>query len=446
MVGVVLLLASCTSTTEGLCEADGDCLAGLSCKEGVCVGCGGDGECNSWEACTTDRRCELRAGRCVKNSHCEKWETCGADNTCVLAANACASAADCKAHETCDETQRLCLLQDGRCNTSADCESGYLWAATCGGDNRCHSEPVSGNDVLIWGTLSEGACYRDAISSVLNPTRVQVGFGCGVGSPDATVSPNGRIYYVDDDMDPARIRIFVPDGFPTKDGKRVYPDDGSKNDPKVPAPGCAATVDVRTFIMQAGTGSIIYSCMEDKAGLRYYDTNGTVVTDLSHPVAWNAENYILIKGDYGTASVLAPDRTTVVPVVGLPDRWAYIDARADSTGFRMAITDENSTSRQQLWHISNEGFASVQGVYGAYPEHVYYYGGGGGILDSAGALVTQSGRDDKALVDVVIRRTPDGARGVIIYSEDEAAEKVNSETDYKVLFNYMHGSYLFAGP
>ncbi|MGE6757793.1 hypothetical protein ACQKGO_07290 [Corallococcus interemptor] len=442
---MVLFLAACTSTSEGLCETAKDCLPGLSCQEGVCVGCGGDGECNAWEACTTDRRCELRAGRCTKSAHCEAWETCNADNACVLAASACTSSADCKAHESCDETQKLCLLQEGRCNSNTDCESGYLWAATCDGDNRCHSEPVAGNDVLIWGTLSEGACYRDAIASVLSPSRVQVGFGCGAGRPDATVSPSGRIYYVDDGMGPNRLRVFVPDGFPIKDGARTYPDEGFKNDPVVPTPGCPADVGIRTFVMQAGTGSIIYNCTEDKAGWRYYDSNGAVVTDQQYPVAWNAENYLLIRGDYGTASVQAPDRTTVLPVVGLPDRWAYIDARADSTGFRMALTDSSSTGRQQLWHISNQGQATLVGTYGAYPEHTSYFGGGGGVLDNAGALVAQSSRD-VSTVDLVVRRTPDGAPGVIIYAEDESPAKVNWQADYKVNFIFMHGSYLFAGP
>ncbi|RKH54582.1 hypothetical protein D7V93_25365 [Corallococcus llansteffanensis] len=439
--GAVLFLA-CTSTPEGLCENDSGCLPGLRCQEGICAGCGGDGDCQAWEACSANRRCEPREGMCSSNTQCQAWEVCGAGNTCELAEGSCLSAADCKAHEVCNEATRKCDLQPGRCNTSDDCAGGSLWAATCAQDNQCQSVPVAGNDVLIWGTLSEGACYADAISSVLTPTRAQVGFGCYSSVDDnAVVSPSGRVHYIDGEKDPARLKVFVPDAFKVEGRTRSYPSDGAANDTQLPTPGCSATQDVASFVMQAGTGAIAYNCGGVGGGNTYYNLQGGVVASGHRLIAWNASDHLLASETSSDLVVLTPTRT-VVPVTGLPVDRTFIDARARPTGFRLALF--RSTDVQQLWHIDQEGVATLEGTYGAFPENVY--GGGYGVLDSAGALHVESSRRDKVFVDVVVRRPADGSPGTIVYSEDSAPASVNYAANYEQLFNYMHISYLFAGP
>ncbi|MBN8228399.1 hypothetical protein JYK02_12890 [Corallococcus macrosporus] len=443
--GAVLFLASCSSTVEGLCEDDSDCLAGLSCQGGVCVGCGGDDQCKAWQACTADRRCELREGMCEKSAQCKSWETCGANNTCVVASGACATAADCKAHESCDEAAKRCVLQEGRCNTADDCNEGALWTSACGADNQCHTEEASGNDVLIWGTLMEGICGYDAISSVLTPLRVQVGFGCYTTSvyDDAVVSPNGRVYYVDRAADPQRVKIFNPDPFKVEGGKRTYPPQATDNDTKLPAPGCKADQDLGTFVLQAGTGAIAYSCNLAGTDTTYYDTNGAVVAAGYELLAWNADNHLLAQTGGFKLFVLTPDRTPL-PVTGLPSGWAFRDARATTAGFWLAIS--LSGTDFQLWRVGHDGVATLQGNYGALPQGVTGYSAG--VLDRSGALYVEGTLRDATgdLVDIVVQRPPDGTTATIVYSEANAPEKVNYAADYKVLFNFMHISYLFAGP
>ena len=438
----MLLLAACTSTSEGLCETAKDCLPGLSCQEGVCVGCGGDGECNAWEACTTDRRCELRAGRCTKGSHCESWETCGADNTCVRMASACTSSADCKAHESCDDTKKLCVLQAGRCNTANDCNDGSFWAATCGSDNQCHADALTGNDVLIWGTLAQGSCGADAISSVMSPTRPQVGFGCytmGVFD-DAILAPSGRVYYVDRAAHPARVKIFVPDAFKTEAGRKMYPPKGTDNDPSIQAPACAADEDVGHFIMQAETGAITYNCGATGGSRTFYGLTGDVVADGYLVLAWNADDRLLAWDKSSNLVVVSPQRTPIA-ITGLPTQ-SVVDARADATGFRLAVIV--NIFDLQLWHVSNEGVANLMGAYGPVPENIVVQRAG--VLDSAGAFFAEGYKTDVSSSDVVVKRPLDGSIGVTVYSEDSAPSKVNGGADYNTLFNYMHISYLFSGP
>ncbi|NOK11573.1 hypothetical protein [Corallococcus exercitus] len=447
--GAVLFLMSCTSTSLGLCDADSDCLSGLSCQEGVCVGCGGDSECKAWEACTTNRRCELRAGMCENSSQCESWETCGADSTCVVAAGMCASAADCKAHESCDVATKKCILQAGRCNTTADCPDETLWPESCGSDNQCHPDEASGNDVLLWGTLGQGGCDFGAISSVMTPSRALVGIGCDVrvSGRGAVLSPSGRIHYIDSGQLPARVKVFTPDRFKLVQGKLEYPFDGHNNDPELPAPGCNADQNVSSILMQAGTGAILYTCGSYGVGSTYYNVKGDIVTDRLGLLAWNADNYFLTRNSFSQMFVRAPDETILL-VQGLPPSWTLIDARAHPTGFRAALSIplSNDISQEQLWHISNDGEARLEATYGDVPETVI--GHWMGALDTAGVLYTEATlKGNPGLYDdAIVRRTPDDSPGQIVYSEATAPSVVNFGADYKQLFNFMHGSHLFAGP
>jgi hypothetical protein len=449
--GAVLFLA-CTTVPEGLCENGSGCLPGLRCEEGVCVGCGGDGECQAWEACSEDRRCKLRAGMCATQAHCQAWEVCGTSNTCQLAEGSCQAATDCKSYENCDGVTRKCVLQAGRCSTSDNCAGGGLWGATCGEDNQCHSEPSGENDVLIWGTLSPGSCDSDAISSVLSPTRVQVGFGCNTTSSleHAVLSPSGRIYYLDGEESPHRVKIFVPDGFKLEGRTRSYPPNGPANDTRVAAPKCGDTEDVRSFVMQAGTGAIAYTCGNTEVR-SFYNSAGDVVASGYRMLAWSAEDFMLGEQNYSHDLVVRTPSRTLIPVTGLPFDWSFVDARAHpTTGFWLAGYRFNSgtgITARQLWHVANNGVATLQGEYGPVPENV------GNVtyasaLDSAGALYVESEHNvaGKGFVDVVVKRVADGSTGTIIYSEASAPESVNYRANFERVFNFMHISYLFAGP
>ncbi|NOJ82360.1 hypothetical protein [Myxococcus xanthus] len=448
MLCAAALFLACTDIPEGLCDDDSMCLPGLHCKEGVCAGCLGDDECQAWEMCAADRRCALREGMCATNAQCKTWEACGASHTCELAEGFCLSPSDCGSHENCNDSTKRCVLQDGRCNTASNCGSSYLWTPSCDADNWCRTAPSSGNDVLIWGTLSQGSCGNDGISSVMSPTRVQVGFDCESRSYfDApVVSPNGRVYYMDAGTKPKRVKIFVPDTFPSENGVRSYPRNGTRNDTLVPAPACSATDDVSRFVMQAGTGDIAYTCSGHMGLMTYYDRAGAVVASTMRVIAWNASDYMLGDRNSSELFLMTPERTDR-RVMGLPLEYSamtsVVDARAHPTGFMVAFR-RIDTRTMELWHIDHDGIATLDGTYGAVPENIN--AANAGVLDATGALYSQGTRTDVVFIDVIIRRRPDGTVGTVVYSEDSAPASVNFGSNYERLFNFLHISELFAGP
>ncbi|TSC23218.1 hypothetical protein [Corallococcus sp. Z5C101001] len=391
-----------------------------------------------------DRRCALREGRCATQLGCKAWESCSDDHTCVVAAGRCTTAADCQAHESCDDTTKRCVLQPNRCNTTADCGSGSLWGVSCAANNQClDARPPAGNDILLLGTLSEGACYMDAVSSILTPTQVQVGFGCG--TVGFKLAPNGRIYYIDRDASPDQLKIFVPDSFKNEKGIRTYPSDPARNDIVIPTPKCG-TGNVVEYLMQAGTGGIAYRCADTMNSSReYYTLQGAVLTSAYSPVAWNADDFILAYRDsYTTMFVLTPDRTAI-QVTGLPTRPPIsISARAHPTGFLFATFDYLQGGPEQLWHIDHQGVATLKGTYGDFPREAPWRTGG--ILDSEGALYSMSSITSPKFVDLIVKRAFDGSTGTVVYSEASAPEDVNYTSNFTRLFNLIHASTLFSGP
>jgi hypothetical protein len=438
VVCAAVMFLGCSVTTPGECSDDSGCLPGLSCSEGICVGCGGDSDCRSWQSCTADRRCALRAGMCETNAQCQPWERCGGGNACELAAGSCLAASDCRDFEDCDSASRQCRAKAGRCQTSSDCYGGF-WTASCDADHQCGVAVPTGDDILLWGTLSEGACYMDAISRIQTPTVVQVGFGCYSsfnGTP--VVSHDGRVFYIDGEEDPERVKIFVPDAFKREDDRRVYPSDGNLNDTRIAAPGCAADEDVTDFVLRAGSRSVIHRCARSST---YYDGAGAVVYSDGRLSSWNAQDYLLAFDSFGRPRVLTPART-IVAITGLPATTSVIDTRAHPTGFWIALDAAGGV--EQLWHVANDGVATLQGTYGEFPPETR--GGSGGVMDSAGALFTETYLETTGLFDAVVKRRPDGSTGTIIYSEKNAPELVNYETNYEKNFNFIHISTLFSGP
>lgn len=442
LCGAVLLL-SCSTTPLGLCEDDSACLPGLRCELGVCVGCGGDDECKAWEACTSDRRCELREGMCVSAKDCENWEVCGVGHACQPATGACGSTADCRSFETCDTAAKKCVFQTNRCDADDDCGGDSLWAQTCDAEHWCHSSTTA-NDVFLWGTLMEGACYLDAISNVMTPERVQVGFDCDTNGFQfhGVLAPDGRVRYVDWGLKPRRIRTFIPDAFThDKDGGH-YPSNGNDNDPILPAPGCDASADIASFILQAGTGEVAYSCGAYGPGTKYYNLAGAVVQPGPYRLlSWNASDVMLVRDDFDSISVMSPSRS-VLGIQGLELTGDILmDVRAHATGFLVAVRVPDQAG--QLWHISNEGTATLLTNYGGLPPGAYT--NPWGVLDSTGALF-QTGGSVGYSGDVILRRPADGSTATVVYAESNAPEIVNVAAKFGRLYNMIHGAYLFTPP
>lgn len=440
---LVSLAMGCTFTPPGECQSAEDCVFGARCETGVCVmGCDADEHCaGDWERCeSSTRRCALREGRCSSQAQCETWELCGEGHTCETSPNLCAEESDCGGHEDCNLSTHLCQLQEGRCNSVEDCGYGATPWASCDGASYCTYAPA--DDVMMWGTLSEGACYRDAVSPVEFPERAKAGFGCYTGifnNEYAVLLPSGGIVYFEKGGTTSRLRIFTPDRFTWREASEYweYPISPYDNDPIVPTPGCGEGSPY-SVVVQAGTSRILYTCLGSAND--WYDTAGNLLVT-GWVQAWNQDGLFL----RGLTSLEVVDATGAsTPVTGLPASFGFLDARADGSGFWIALAKDPDDSPER-WRVDAAGVATRQVVYADPPSEAPAESYSG-LLSRSGALY-QSVYTNGPLGDTVVRRSADGSTAAIVYSEGDMPEGSNDFSERTLrLYTLMHISYLFAGP
>jgi hypothetical protein len=233
---------------------------------------------------------------------------------------------------------------------------------------------------------------------------------------------------------------FVPDAFVLDRTNRRIPPNPTANDIAVPTPGCEGR-NIAAFVVQAGTGAVAFSC----EGRTYRDGQGDILTTEYRLLAWNASNHKLGNGSFDDLFVLTPTGEAL-PVTGLSGSRSFTDARAhpSGVGFWLAFTPTGGFTVQQLWYIDNAGVATLHTTYGAFPPNVR--AAAPGIVDSTGALHTQTVLDVEPYTELVVRRPADGSPGTVVYSEGNAPSPVNVGANYERLYTFMHQSYLFAGP
>lgn len=95
---------------------------------------------------------------------------------------------------------------------------------------------LDSGEVYLAGTLSEGACYRDAIAHPARPHVAVVGFACYFNQQGAMLTPDGTLLYVNTFEDV--LREFSCDGCPTWTASDPYPSDPLVNDTVLPTPPC----------------------------------------------------------------------------------------------------------------------------------------------------------------------------------------------------------------
>jgi hypothetical protein len=309
--------------------------------------------------------------------------------------------------------------------------------------------PADGNDILIWGTLSEGACYLDAVAPVTRPYAPQIGFDCysnwAYFTTPAVSDPKGTFVYVDGGRTPHRPASFVPDSWTWDDTLQMwqYPSSGNQNDPWMPATACVSTDDVDDFVLQEATGAYAYACA--LAPTDWHDASGAALVSGAKLYAWNQSD-VLLGTDGNGASWYVWDAGTRQQhaVTGLPAGASVADARANQGGFWMALVP-SSGGAGQLWSISGGGGATKVTDYGPTPANAPT--GHWGVLDAKGAIYTHTAASN----DVVVRYPPDGSQGTIIYQESDAPAKANTDANGYFLGPYhpwvfFHISYMFHGP
>ena len=254
--------------------------------------------------------------------------------------------------------------------------------------------------VYLAGTLSEGACYRDAVADYRTPDHAAVGFECEFDERGAVISAAGVLTYTNTFED--RLREFVCDDCPGFVPGDDYPSDVLDNDPVLATPPC--TGDRRALDFRLGPdGARIHRC-----GLSspWYDATGAEILPAGDVLALGWSAVALTEGEvHDTVS------GEVTPLSNFPSDCRPVTARAGPTpGFRVAVDCEEVT---ELWWVDHAGAAVREGVYP--PPPADYPPWFEGRLAGDGTLV-QLARGPETFEDTIIERTVSG-RSELIYTE-----------------------------
>jgi len=441
------LLAACTQDPPGRCAQDLDCLPGQICTDGLCLPlvtdhqigslCARDSDCVDWGECLS-RTCTLRPGFCDVDGDCAGWEVCDLDpHTCATAPNGCPDEASCQGWQDC--VAYRCETAPGFCAGDGDCHAPQ----TCNAEHVCFDpDPgvvIDPAGVILFGTVHPGTCGRGAISTLAAPDVPMVGSAACNSAGGAYVGPTGEIVYLDDGNAEWRIRTFVRDSFRWDDVlvRWEYPTAPAANDGVVSTPACDGQ-QITHWVMQAGTGAVIYAC----GTLDYFDAAGAPATTGWTLHAWNA-NGLKLASAATPPPVLLDAAGATTDVTGLPaerlSAWrAYLD------GFRVVMFTAASEARD-LYEVATNGAATL--VYAYAPAPVGFTETASYTLAANGDLYVVGTVD--GISDVVVRFTASDA--AVVYDEangpaDLAAYLANWLQDPLTLYTFIEGDRVITGP
>lgn len=266
--------------------------------------------------------------------------------------------------------------------------------------------------VYIFGTLSEGACYRDAIAPVSDPDTPVLGFDCYAENRNATIRPtDGLLLYTNTFEE--LLREFHCDVCEGWTSSTPYPEDPLANDTVLPFTGCAEEKVYDHLV--APDGSVLGQCNSDE----WRDPGGTLAYDgtgrLLH-LGFGDTALLRETGELFVLSVVTGDRTAVS---GLPDA-DVLTARAVGTpvAFDVVVAGESDGDPPELWRVDGEtGSSSLVGAYPALPSGArrVYVGEADIALDGRNRLY-QVGLGPGTFEDIIVRRTT-GGDSEVVYTE-----------------------------
>jgi hypothetical protein len=417
------LLAACTQDPPGRCAQDVECLAGQICTDGLCLPimtdhqigslCARDSDCVAWGECLS-RTCTLRPGSCEVDGDCASWQVCDlGPHTCATAPGFCATTDDCHVPQECD-AEHVCF----------DPDPGVA---------------VDPDGVLLFGTVHPGTCGRGAISTLAAPDAPMVGAAACNSGGGAYVGPTGQIVYLDDGNAEWRLRTFVRDSFRWDDvlGQWEYPAAPAANDGVLSTPACDGQ-PITGWVMQAGTGAVLYAC----GTLDYFDATGAPATTGWTLRAWNA-NGLKLASAATPPPVLLDAAGSPTDVTGLPaERLSAWRTHLD--GFRVVMFTATSEARD-LYEVGSTGAATLVTPYA--PAPVGFVETASYTLAANGDLYVVGTVD--GISDVVVRFT--GSDATIVYDEangpaDLPAYLANWLQDPLALYTFLAGDRVITGP
>jgi hypothetical protein len=278
-------------------------------------------------------------------------------------------------------------------------------------------------EVYIWGTLQEGLCGADALTTWWDPTQIQTGFDCEASSSShvSAVDPKSRelVYRLSSTADSSmHIVYFAPDG----DGTGTYPSSPETNDPLVPS---TCSSEFNFWAEPAGKG-ILYRCDDTctVSACHYFWQSGEEL-----PVP---PGYTPLHLGYGGRVLLQDqsyhlwiqDATGQLKLVQVPapppilyNTWGAI--RAYPGGFWLLRMQGTQLER---WSASFDGSMTRDGVYARPKTGTIALADC--VLESTGAayciVSTSAGGED----DVIIRSEIGGSSYTVVYEEKENPVKL----------------------
>ncbi len=267
------------------------------------------------------------------------------------------------------------------------------------------------NEVYLAGTLSEGACYRDALAPVLSPNTASAGFDCYFDERSGVVNPTTKRLLYTNTFEGV-IREYHCDDCAVSPNA-PYPQNVLANDTPRTAP-CPSTMmgDLVTGFFVSPDGAVFHRCTYSYATWR--DETGAAVFDSANDSvsAWG-RGEVLVSDGLGLKRVVSLTDGTQLAVTGLPAGHQVLTTRwKEPNAFRVAVHSNGSDFLYELDVLT--GHATKLGEYPASPNLRAYESA---RLDPAGRLYAFGGKSAPSFSDVVIRRSTDG-ENAIVYDED----------------------------
>jgi hypothetical protein len=343
------------------------------------------------------------------------------------------------------------FVTDARGGT-ANGSGGRNWACA-EANNEVPVGKYDPGEVYLWGTLSEGAGYRDALAPVLAPNNAATGFAAnssGRGSAltlvRAYIDPGRRrfVFGYSNPVESAgdQVLAFHPDG----NGCDAYPSAPHSNDEVVAA--CADGNDRLTgFFIAPDTGDIVVRCgvcPSEKCDLHSTSNAAGSDSGIDREVTLPADHSLFYLGYRGSALLVHGSKlvlkTPMEDLIPLEiDTETALALRAHPNGFWTLRSAKSGTSPERL-SIALDGNVTSDGQFPEPPvSTIYRWPETEGdwhrcVFDAKGRVFcfAQSKLDD--LTDQVIRAELGADRAEVVYAE-------NASPLVKV-----HISYLVTGP
>lgn len=259
-------------------------------------------------------------------------------------------------------------------------------------------------EVYLLGTLSEGACYRDALAHWSSPNVASVGFDCYADETSAVIRPtDGRLIYTNIFED--KLREHHCDDCSYSSASTAYPANVLANDTVLPTP-CPGANERLAWFRVTAEGEVLHQCNQSFGKLR--DATGAVVYDgmAGAPViAVGGAGWLLTERqivNYKTGASVVLKGLTPVPPVAIrwapPDGFYYVNDRSVFSLYRASFTS---------------GISEVVAEYPAAPSGLTYQSSL--RLDSSQRLFSFATLNG-SFTDVIVR-SEIGGESKIVYSE-----------------------------